>query len=98
MFRRIALRFRALLHATARAMCVPKIRRNPGQTLDVARSLGRPPSRDLDVVEMLRIMTPLALWTHETSPQVRLYSSGLAGIAAALTRVGDVGYNISSLE
>ncbi len=33
-----------------------------------ARGLGRPPSRDLDVVQTVRILAPLALWMHETNP------------------------------
>ena len=33
-----------------------------------ARGLGRPPSRDLDVVETVRVLAPLALWMHEESP------------------------------
>ncbi|TKJ29986.1 MAG: hypothetical protein CEE40_06785 [Chloroflexi bacterium B3_Chlor] len=37
-----------------------------------ARGLGRPPARDLDVVETLRILAPLALWMHEVSPGVGL--------------------------
>ncbi len=39
---------------------------------NLARSLDRSPSRDLDMVEMLRILAPLALWMHETSPGVGL--------------------------
>jgi formylglycine-generating enzyme required for sulfatase activity len=31
------------------------------------RGLDRPPSRDLDVVETVRVLAPLALWMHETS-------------------------------
>ena len=41
-----------------------------------ARGLGRPPSRDLDVVEMLRILAPLALWMHRSSPGVGLVQRG----------------------
>ncbi|RMG62679.1 MAG: NACHT domain-containing protein, partial [Calditrichaeota bacterium] len=37
-----------------------------------ARGLGRPPSRDLDVVETVRLLAPLALWMHEESPGVGL--------------------------
>ncbi|MBN2171595.1 MAG: SUMF1/EgtB/PvdO family nonheme iron enzyme [Candidatus Krumholzibacteriota bacterium] len=37
-----------------------------------ARGLGRPPSRDLDVVQTVRILAPLALWMHEESPGVGL--------------------------
>ncbi|HEY4691155.1 MAG TPA: SUMF1/EgtB/PvdO family nonheme iron enzyme [Anaerolineae bacterium] len=33
-----------------------------------ARGLGRPPTRDLDVVQTLRILAPLALWMHEVNP------------------------------
>ncbi|MBK6434154.1 NACHT domain-containing protein [Candidatus Amarolinea dominans] len=36
------------------------------------RGLGRPPTRDLDAVQTLRILAPLALWMHETSPGVGL--------------------------
>ena len=39
---------------------------------NLARGLGRPPSRDLDVVETVRVLAPLALWMHETSPGVGL--------------------------
>jgi formylglycine-generating enzyme required for sulfatase activity len=39
---------------------------------NLARGLGRPPSRDLDVIEMVRVLAPLALWMHETSPGVGL--------------------------
>lgn len=38
----------------------------------LARSLGRPPSRELDVVETLRVLAPLALWMHEVSPGLGL--------------------------
>ena len=37
-----------------------------------ARGLGRPPSRDLDVVETVRLLAPLALWMHEENPGVGL--------------------------
>jgi formylglycine-generating enzyme required for sulfatase activity len=37
-----------------------------------ARGLGRPPTRDLDVVQTVRILAPLALWMHETNPGVGL--------------------------
>jgi formylglycine-generating enzyme required for sulfatase activity len=37
-----------------------------------ARGLDRPPSRDLDVVETLRVLAPLALAMHEQSPGVGL--------------------------
>jgi formylglycine-generating enzyme required for sulfatase activity len=39
---------------------------------NLTRGLGRPPSRDLDVVETMRLLAPLALWMHETSPGVGL--------------------------
>lgn len=39
---------------------------------NLARGLDRPPSRDLDVVETVRLLAPLALWMHETSPGVGL--------------------------
>jgi len=41
-----------------------------------ARGLGRPPTRDLDVVEAVRILAPLALWMHETDPGVGLVKLG----------------------
>ena len=34
---------------------------------NLERGLDRPPSRDLDVVETVRVLAPLALWMHETS-------------------------------
>ena len=37
-----------------------------------ARGLGRPPSRDLDPVQTLKTLAPLALWMHEVSPGVGL--------------------------
>lgn len=37
-----------------------------------ARGLGRPPARDLDVVQTVRVLAPLALWMHEVSPGVGL--------------------------
>ena len=37
-----------------------------------ARGLGRPPSRDLDPVQTLKTLAPLALWMHETSLGVGL--------------------------
>ncbi len=52
---------------------------------NLARSLGRPPSRDLDMVEMLRILAPLALWMHETSPGV-----GLVKREALRRRLADI--------
>ncbi len=39
---------------------------------NLARGLDRPPAPDLDVLETLRILAPLALWMHETSPGVGL--------------------------
>ncbi len=39
---------------------------------NLARGLGRPPTRDLDVVQTVRILAPLALWMHEKSPGVGL--------------------------
>ena len=41
-----------------------------------ARGLGRPPARDLDPVETVRILAPLALWMHETDPGVGLVKQG----------------------
>ncbi|MBI4772176.1 MAG: NACHT domain-containing protein, partial [Chloroflexi bacterium] len=37
-----------------------------------ARGLGRPPARDLDVPETLKVLAPLALWMHEVAPGVGL--------------------------
>jgi hypothetical protein len=39
---------------------------------NLVRGLGRPPGRDLDVVETMRVLAPLALWMHETSPSAGL--------------------------
>jgi formylglycine-generating enzyme required for sulfatase activity len=39
---------------------------------NLARGLDRPPSRDLDLVETVRVLAPLALWMHLTSPGVGL--------------------------
>ncbi len=39
---------------------------------NLARGLGRPAQRDLDVVETLKVLAPLALWMHQTSPGVGL--------------------------
>jgi formylglycine-generating enzyme required for sulfatase activity len=39
---------------------------------NLARSLGRPLSRDLDVTETVKVLAPLALWMHETSAGVGL--------------------------
>jgi formylglycine-generating enzyme required for sulfatase activity/membrane protein implicated in regulation of membrane protease activity len=33
-----------------------------------ARGLGRPPGHDLDVVQTVRILAPLALWMHQVNP------------------------------
>lgn len=41
-----------------------------------ARGLGRPPTRDLDVVETVRILAPLALWMHQVSPGAGLVKQG----------------------
>jgi formylglycine-generating enzyme required for sulfatase activity len=41
-----------------------------------ARGLGRAPTRDLDVVETMRILAPLALWMHQVSPGVGLAKRG----------------------
>ncbi|MCP4658393.1 MAG: SUMF1/EgtB/PvdO family nonheme iron enzyme [bacterium] len=41
-------------------------------TWNRARGLGRPPARDLDVVETVRILAPLALWMHEVNPGLGL--------------------------
>jgi formylglycine-generating enzyme required for sulfatase activity len=41
-----------------------------------ARGLGRPPARDLDVVETIKILAPLALWMHEVNPGVGLVKQG----------------------
>lgn len=42
------------------------------KTWNQARSLGRSAGRDLDVVETIRLLAPLALWMHQTSPGVGL--------------------------
>ena len=39
---------------------------------NLARSLGRPLTRDLDVTETMKVLAPLALWMHETSAGVGL--------------------------
>jgi len=45
-------------------------------TWNRARSLsGRAPSRDLDEIQTVRILAPLALWMHEVSPGVGLVRS-----------------------
>jgi formylglycine-generating enzyme required for sulfatase activity len=41
-----------------------------------ARGLGRPPVRDLDVMETVRILAPLALWMHQVDPGVGLVKRG----------------------
>ena len=41
-------------------------------TWNRARGLGRPPSRDLDPVQTVKILAPLALWMHEANPGVGL--------------------------
>jgi formylglycine-generating enzyme required for sulfatase activity len=43
---------------------------------NLARGLGRPSARDLDVVETVRVLAPLALWMHEISPGVGLVKRG----------------------
>ena len=45
-------------------------------TWNRARGLGRPPTRDLDVVETVRILSPLALWMHQVAPGVGLVKQG----------------------
>ncbi|MFN8457144.1 MAG: SUMF1/EgtB/PvdO family nonheme iron enzyme [Anaerolineae bacterium] len=42
------------------------------KTWNLARGLGRPATRDLDVVETLKVLAPLALWMHQTSPGIGL--------------------------
>jgi formylglycine-generating enzyme required for sulfatase activity len=39
---------------------------------NLARSLGGRSPRDLDLVETLKVLQPLALWMHETSPEMGL--------------------------
>ncbi len=41
-----------------------------------ARGLGRPPTRDLDVVETVKVLAPLALWMHTVNPGVGLVKKG----------------------
>ena len=41
-------------------------------TWNRARGLGRAPSHDLDVVQTMRVLAPLALWMHEVNPGVGL--------------------------
>ncbi len=42
------------------------------QSWNLVRSLAGRSSRDLDLVETLKVLAPLALWMHETSPGVGL--------------------------
>jgi formylglycine-generating enzyme required for sulfatase activity len=44
---------------------------------NLARGLGRPPTKDLDVSETVRILGPLALWMHESRPGLGLVSQEL---------------------
>jgi formylglycine-generating enzyme required for sulfatase activity len=43
---------------------------------NLARGLDRPPARDLDVSETLKVLAPLALWMHEESAGVGLVAQG----------------------
>ncbi|HEY3569643.1 MAG TPA: SUMF1/EgtB/PvdO family nonheme iron enzyme [Thermoanaerobaculia bacterium] len=43
---------------------------------NLARSLAGRPEKDLDLIDTLRILQPLALWMHETSPGVGLVKEG----------------------
>jgi formylglycine-generating enzyme required for sulfatase activity len=43
---------------------------------NLARGLGGRPSKDLDLLDTLRILQPLALWMHQTSPGVGLVKEG----------------------
>jgi formylglycine-generating enzyme required for sulfatase activity len=43
---------------------------------NLTRGLDRRASRDLDVLETLRVLAPLALWMHETSPGTGLVKYG----------------------
>jgi len=43
---------------------------------NLARSLAGRPVKDLDLLETLRILQPLALWMHESSPGVGLVKEG----------------------
>ena len=45
-------------------------------TWNRARGLGRPPDKDLDPVQTIKILAPLALWMHETNPGVGLVKQG----------------------
>ncbi len=55
------------------------------QSWNRARGLGRPPECDLDVVETVRILAPLALWMHEVDPGLGLVK--LADLEAELRRI-----------
>ncbi len=55
------------------------------QSWNRARGLGRPPERDLDVVETVRILAPLALWMHEVDPGLGLVK--LADLETELRRI-----------
>ena len=48
---------------------------------NLARGLDRPPARDLDVVETVRVLAPLALWMHETSSGRSGWRSGCRYLA-----------------
>ncbi len=52
---------------------------------NLSRGLGRPPRRDLDVVETVRVLAPLALWMHQASPGV-----GLVKQAAVRRRLAEI--------
>jgi formylglycine-generating enzyme required for sulfatase activity/energy-coupling factor transporter ATP-binding protein EcfA2 len=43
---------------------------------NVARGLAGRPGKELDLLETLRVLQPLALWMHETSPGVGLVKEG----------------------
>ena len=43
---------------------------------NLARGLAGRPAKDLDLIDTLRILQPLALWMHETSPGVGLVKEG----------------------
>ncbi|RMF43778.1 MAG: NACHT domain-containing protein, partial [Deltaproteobacteria bacterium] len=43
---------------------------------NLARGLGKRQAHDLDVVETVRVLAPLALWMHETSPGKGLVKEG----------------------
>ena len=46
--------------------------RHPAQTLEPGAGPGASAGADLDMVETLKVLAPLALWMHETSPGVGL--------------------------